>query len=164
MAVAPGGPAVAVAGCAEPDHSGATIASTPPATVIVGPADGGRTVDLEVGDRLIVQLHTGRRPSRLPPAWMVRLPPSKVLKRIQGDPDAARVVLVADGPGTVRLLLVKRTSCAPPLRCPLAAAAPTDQRGRMRGHLWLGSGSSSLFACGSGDGGSPRRSTAGGRR
>jgi hypothetical protein len=32
----------------------------------------------------------------------------------------------------VRLLLVKRAGCAPPLRCPLAAAGPTGQGERMR--------------------------------
>ena len=118
---------VVVTGCAQPGAQ--TLAadpgttSTPPATITVGPNDGGRTVDLKVGDRLIVQLSTARRPSRFPPAWMVRSPPSKVLKRVQGNLTPTQAVFVADGPGTVRLLLVKREGCSPPLRCPLAAQA-----------------------------------------
>ena len=111
--------ALLVAGCAQPGTgtglSTAATSSMSPATVTVGPDDGGRTVDLQVGDRLIVQLQTAGRPSRFPPPWTLRLPPSRVLERVPGDPDATRVVLVAAGPGTVRLLLVKRASCAPPL-------------------------------------------------
>jgi len=128
--------ALAVTGCEQPGtgmgRSDAATTSTPPATVMVGPDDGGRTVDLGVGDRLIVQLDTAKLPSRFLPGWTLRLPPSEVLKRVQGGPETTRVVLVADGPGTVRLLLVKRASCAPPLRCPLAAASPTSERARMR--------------------------------
>ena len=128
--------ALAVTGCAQAGtgtgSAGTVPASRSPATVTVGPDDGGRTVDLEVGDRLVVQLQTAGRPSRFPPLWTLRLPPSTALERLPGDPDATRVVLVAAGPGTVRLLLVKRASCAPPLRCPVAAAGPTGQRERMR--------------------------------
>lgn len=78
------------------------------------------------------RLQTAGRPSRFPPPWTLRLPPSRVLERVPGDPDAPRVVLVAAGPGTVRLLLVKRVGCAPPLRCPVGAADPTGQGERMR--------------------------------
>ena len=128
--------ALLVAGCAQPGTgtpgSGPATPSSSPTTVTVGPDDGGRTVDLEVGDRLIVQLHTAGRPSRFPPPWTLRMPPTKVLERVPGDPDATRVMLVAAGPGTVRLLLVKRAGCAPPLRCPVAAAGPTGQSERMR--------------------------------
>jgi hypothetical protein len=128
--------ALAVGGCAQPGtgtaHSGPATSSMSSATVTVGPDDGGRTVDLEVGNRLIVQLQTDRRPSRFPAPWTLRMPPTKVLERVPGDPDASRVVLVAQEPGTVRLLLVKRASCAPPLRCPVAAAGPTGQSERMR--------------------------------
>ena len=128
--------ALLVASCAQPgtgtSRSGPATASSSPATVMVGPDDGGRTVNLELGDRLIVQLQTDRRPSRFPPPWTLRLPPPKVLERVRGDPDATRVVLVAAGPGAVRLLLVKRASCLPPLRCPVAAAGPTGQSERMR--------------------------------
>jgi hypothetical protein len=122
-----------VGGCAQPGTraSGAAAASsTPPATVTLGPDDGGRTVDLEVGDRLIVQLTARTSPSRLRPAWTLRSPPSKVLRRVQGDPDPIQVVLIADQPGTVRLLLAKRYGCEPPLRCPVAA--PFGQSDRMR--------------------------------
>jgi hypothetical protein len=128
--------ALVLTGCAQPGtgtpRPAPATASSSPATVMVGPDDGGRTVDLKVGDRLIVQLDTDRRPARVPPPWTLRMPPSNVLKRIQGDPDAPRVVLVADAPGTVRLLLVKRAGCSPPLRCPVAAAGPTGQSERMR--------------------------------
>lgn len=124
--------ALGVTGCAQAgtgaDSAGTVPASRSPATVTVGPDDGGRTVDLQVGDRLIVALHTGQRPSRFGPAWTLRVPPSGVLERVPGDPDAARVVLVAEEPGTVRLVLVKRVGCAPPLLCPVAAAGPTGQR------------------------------------
>jgi hypothetical protein len=130
------GLALLVAGCAQPGTgtgpSSAATSSSSPATVTVGPDDGGRTVELEVGDRLIVQLQTDRRPSRFPPPWTLRMPPTRVLKRVPGDPDAARVMLVAAGPGTMRLLLVKRTGCAPPLRCPVAAVGPPGQSERMR--------------------------------
>ena len=128
--------ALAVTGCAQPGtgmaRSDAATTSTPPATVMVGPDDGGRTVDLEVGDRLIVRLDTAKLPSRYLPAWTLRTPPSKVLKRVQDGPEATRVVLLADGPGTVRLVLVKRLGCAPPLRCPVAAAGPSGQSEQMR--------------------------------
>jgi hypothetical protein len=128
--------ALLVAGCAQPGtgtaHFGPATASSSPTTVTVGPNDGGRTVDLEVGDRLLVQLQTDRRPSRFPPPWTLRMPPTKVLERVPGDPDATRVMLVAAGPGTVRLLLGKRAGCAPPLRCPMAAAGPTGQSERIR--------------------------------
>ena len=126
--------ALAVTGCAQAGigsgPSGAATPSSSPATVTVGPEDGGRTVDLEVGDRLIVRLDTATRPARFPPAWALRLPPSQVLRR--GDHDGTRVGLVADTSGTVRLLLVKRTSCSPPLRCPMDAVGPSDQSERMR--------------------------------
>jgi hypothetical protein len=128
--------ALVVAGCAQrgtgTPRSGPATASSSPNTVMVGPDDGGRTVNLEVGDRLVVRLQTAGRPSRFLPPWMLRLPPSRVLERVPGDPDAARVVLVAAEGGTVRLLLVKRAGCTPPLRCPVAAAGPTGQRERMR--------------------------------
>jgi hypothetical protein len=123
--------ALAGTGCAQAGTGAGSAARVPasrsPATMTVGPDDGGTTVDLQVGDRLIVALHTGQRPSRFGPAWTLRVPPSRVLERVPGDPDAARVVLVAEEPGTVRLVLVKRIGCAPPLRCPVAAG-PTGQR------------------------------------
>ena len=119
---------VVVTGCAPPDTQTlatdqATTSTPPPTTVTVGPRDDGRTVNLKVGDWLIVQLQTTRRPSKFPPAWMLRPPPSKVLERVQGKPVPTQVVFVADGAGTVRLILVKRLGCYPPLRCPLAAQA-----------------------------------------
>ena len=125
---------VVVAGCAQPwiqtlSADPAPI-STPSAMVTVGPNDDGRTVNLKVGDRLIVELHAAKQPSRFPPVWTLRWSPPKVLKRVQGDSTRTRVVLVADGPGTVRLILVKRQGCGPPLRCPLVAD-PSGQRERM---------------------------------
>jgi hypothetical protein len=120
--------------CAQPGTgatgSATSATSTAPATVTVGPDGGGRTVDLEVGDRLIVQLTSRTSPSRLRPAWMLRSPPSRALRRVQGNPDAIQVVFVADQPGTVRLVLVKRYGCDPPLRCPVAE--PLGQSERMR--------------------------------
>jgi hypothetical protein len=125
---------LAVGGCAQPgtgaSGAAASATSTPAATVTVGPDDGGRAVDLGVGDRLIVQLTSTTSPSRLRPAWTLRSPPSKVLGRVPGAPDATQVVLVADQPGTVRLVLVKRLGCDPPLRCPVAG--PSGQSERMR--------------------------------
>jgi hypothetical protein len=127
---------LAVTGCAQqgPGTPQATVtkASPSPATVTVGPADGGRTVDLRVGDRLIIQLTGTTPPSRLRPAWTVRLPSSRVLRRVPGNnPDATRVVFVADQPGTVRLVLVKRLGCFPPLRCPVAGPTGSESE-RMR--------------------------------
>jgi hypothetical protein len=82
-------------------------------------------------DRLIVEL-TGTTPSsHLRPAWTLRSPASKVLQRVPGNPDAPRVVFVADQPGTVQLVLVKRLGCYPPLRCPIAGPA-SNQSERMR--------------------------------
>jgi hypothetical protein len=111
-------------GCAQPGTGTPQAAAKPaasPATVTVGPSDGGRTVDLTIGDRLIVEL-TGSTPvSRVRPAWTLRAPASKVLQRVPGNPDATRVMFVADQPGTVQLILVKRLGCYPPLRCPVAA-------------------------------------------
>ena len=125
---------LAVSACAQQGTGtpqAATRATTSPATVTVGPTDGGRTVDLNVGDRLIVELTGSRPPSRLRPAWTLRLTSSKVLQRVPGNPDAARVVLVADQPGSVQLVLVRRLSCSPPLRCPVAGPSASESE-RMR--------------------------------
>jgi hypothetical protein len=112
---------LAVGGCAQRDGAEAATTLTTPATVTVGPGDDGRTVDLTVGDRLIVELPTATQPSRFPSAWTLGSLPPKVLKRVQGDSSATRVVFVAQAPGTVRLFLVRRQDCGPPLRCPLAS-------------------------------------------
>jgi hypothetical protein len=122
--------AVVLAGCADPGAGSPRAAAASPATVTVGPADGGRTVHLEVGDRLVVQLTTAMSPAPLRPAWTPRVPPSGVLRRVPGDPDATQVVLVADRPGIVRMVLAKRYGCEPPLRCPVAQ--PLGQSERMR--------------------------------
>jgi hypothetical protein len=123
-----------VGGCAQPGTVEPRVVaakpSLPPTTVTVGPADGGRTVNLKVGDRLIVRLNTAMPPSRLRPGWVLRSPPSTVLRRVEGSPDATQVMLVADQPGTVRLVLVKRFGCDPPLRCPVAG--PSSQSEPMR--------------------------------
>jgi hypothetical protein len=125
---------LAATGCA-PQGTGAppvaAKAVASPATVTVGPTDGGRTVDLRVRDRLIVQLTGTTPPSRLRPAWTLRSPPSNVLRRVPGNPAATRVVFVADQPGTVRLVLVRRLGCYPPLRCPVAGPAGSESE-RMR--------------------------------
>jgi hypothetical protein len=116
---------VVIAGCARPGTQtvsvDATTASPAPAIVTVGPNDDGRTVDLKVGDRLVVELHAAKQPSRFPPAWTVGSLPPKLLKRIPGDSTPTRVVFVAEAPGMVQLVLIQRLSCAPPLHCPLAA-------------------------------------------
>jgi hypothetical protein len=126
---------LAASGCA-PQGTGtpqaAAKVATSPATVTVGPTDGGRTVDLRVSDRLIVQLSGTTPPSRLRPAWTLRASASRVLQRVPGgNPDATRVVFVADQPGTVQLVLVKRLGCYPPLRCPVAGPASNESE-RMR--------------------------------
>jgi Glycosyl hydrolase family 1 len=125
---------VMVAGCARPDaqtrSADATTTSPSPAIVTVGPNDAGRTVHLKVGDRLVVELHAAKQPSRFPPAWTVGSLPPKVLKRIPGDSTPTRVVFVAEAPGMVRLVLAQRLGCAPPLRCPLAPG-PFGQSERM---------------------------------
>ena len=125
---------LAANGCAQPGTGtpqAAARAAASPATIAVGPTDGGRIVDLKVGDRLIVQLTETTPPSRLRPAWTLRSPGSRVLRRVPGNPDATRIVFVADQPGTVRLVLVKRLGCYPPLRCPVAAPASNESE-RMR--------------------------------
>ena len=125
---------LAASGCAQqgtgtPQAAAKGVAS--PATVTVGPTDGGRTVDLRVRDRLIVQLTGTTSPSRLQPAWTLRSPASRVLRRVPGNPTATRVVFVADQPGTVRLVLAKRLGCYPPLRCPVAGPTGSESE-RMR--------------------------------
>lgn len=121
------------AGCAQPDTQsfGADAADPPaePATVTVGPGDGGKTVDLKVGDRLVVELRAVTQPSRFWRPWTLEVPRSEVLKRVDGDSTLTRVVLIAETPGTVRLLLLQRRSCDPPLQCPLAD--PSGQSERM---------------------------------
>jgi hypothetical protein len=125
---------LAATGCA-PQGTGtpqaAAKVATSPATVTVGPTDGGKTVDLRVGDRLIVQLTGTTPPARLRPAWTLRAPASKVLQRVPGNPAATRVVFVADQPGTVQLILVERLGCYPPLRCPVAGPTGSESE-RMR--------------------------------
>ena len=126
--------ALVASGCAQPGTGtpqAAAKATAAPATVTVGPTDGGRTVDLNVRDRLIVELTGTTPPSRLRPGWTLRAPPSRVLRRVPGNPDATRVVFVADQPGTVRLVLVRRLGCYPPLRCPVAAPTGSESE-RMR--------------------------------
>jgi hypothetical protein len=126
--------ALAAAGCAQQGTGTPPAAAKPaaaPATITVGPSDGGRTVDLTIGDRLIVELTGSTPPSRLRPAWTLRAPTSKVLQRVQGNPDATRVMFVANQPGTVQLILVKRLGCYPPLRCPVAAPGASESE-RMR--------------------------------
>jgi hypothetical protein len=120
------------AGCAQPDTQAlGETAATPaePATATVGPNDGGKTVDLKVGDRLVVELRAAKQPSRFSRAWTLELPRSTVLKRVDGDSTLTRVVLIAEAPGTVRLLLLQRRSCDPPLQCPMAD--PSGQSERM---------------------------------
>jgi hypothetical protein len=126
--------ALAATGCAQQGTGtpqAAAKVATSPATVTVGPTDGGRTVDLRVRDRLIVQLTGTKPPSGLRPAWTLRSPPSKVLRRVPGNPAATQIEFVADQPGTVRLVLVKRLGCYPPLRCPVAGPTGSESE-RMR--------------------------------
>jgi hypothetical protein len=120
------------AGCAQPGTQAlGETAATPaePATVTIGPDDGGKTVDLKVGDRLVVALRAAKQPPRFSRAWTLELPRSKVLKRVDRDSTLMRVVLIAEAPGMVRLLLLQRRSCDPPLLCPMAE--PSGQSERM---------------------------------
>ena len=121
---------VAVAsGCAQPATQASGDAAATHATVTVGPDDGGKTVDLAVGDHLVVELNADKQPSRLARPWRLQLPRSTVLRRIDGDSTLTRVVLVAEAPGTVRLLLVPVQRCDPPMLCPMAD--PSGQSERM---------------------------------
>jgi hypothetical protein len=124
--------AAVAAGCAQPGNralGNGESGGAPPATVTVGPADDGRTVDLEVGDRLVVELSGAQRQSRPLGTWRLQVPRTTALKRIDGASTLTRVVLAAEAPGTVRLLLSRRRSCDPPLQCPMAG--PTGQSERM---------------------------------
>jgi hypothetical protein len=124
--------AAVAAGCARPGNQApgdGETGSAPPATVTVGPADDGRTVDLQVGDRLVVELTGAQRQSRPLGTWRLQVPRTTVLKRLDGASTLTRVVLAAEAPGTVRLLLSRRRSCDPPLQCPMAG--PTGQSERM---------------------------------
>jgi len=125
---------LAAGGCAQQGSGtpqAAAKAAASPATVAVGPTDGGRTVNIKVGDRLIVEPTGTTPPSRFQPAWTLRAPSSRVLQRVPGNPGATRVVFVAHQPGTVQLVLVKRLGCYPPLRCPVAGPASNESE-RMR--------------------------------
>jgi hypothetical protein len=120
--------AAVAAGCAQPGNQALGNGETggaPRATVTVGPADDGRTVDLQVGDRLVVDLSAAKRQPRSLGTWRLQVPRTTVLKRIDGASTLTRVVLAAEAPGTVRLLLSRRRSCDPPLQCPMAG--PTGQ-------------------------------------
>lgn len=124
--------AAVAAGCAQPGTrplGAGQDGRAPPATVTVGPADDGKTVDLQVGDRLVVELNVAKRPSRPSGTWRLQVPRTTVLKRVGSDSTLTRVVLAAEAPGTVRLLLYHRRSCDPPLQCPMAG--PTGQSERM---------------------------------
>lgn len=116
-------------GCAQPDTQALGETAATPATVTVGPNDGGKTVDLNIGDRLVVELQAAKQPSQSSRAWTLELPQSMVLKRVDRDSTVMRVVLIAAAPGTVRLLLLQRGSCDPPRLCPMAE--PSGQSERM---------------------------------
>lgn len=124
--------AAVAAGCAQPGNQalGAGEAGgAAPVTVTVGPADDGKTVDLRVGDRVVVELNAAKRQSRPLGTWRLQLPRTTVLRRVDAASTLTRVVLVAEAPGTVRLLLHQRRSCGPPLQCPMAE--PTGQSERL---------------------------------
>ena len=120
---------VVVGGCAQPATQALGEAAATAATVTVGPGDSGKTVDLAVGDHLVVELDAAKQPGRIWRPWRLQLPRTTVLKRVDRDSTLTRVVLVAEVPGAVRLLLVQQ-SCGPPLLCPMAA--PSGQGERMR--------------------------------
>jgi hypothetical protein len=123
--------AAVAAGCAQPGSQtlgdGQARGATP-ATVTVGPADDGRTVDLRVGDRLVVELSDAKRQPRPPRTWRLQVPRTTVLKRVDNASTLTRVVLAAEAPGTVRLLLSRRRSCDPPLQCPMAGPTAPSER------------------------------------
>jgi hypothetical protein len=124
--------ATVAAGCAQPGNQAlgaGQAAGAAPATVTVGTADDGKTVDLQVGDRLVVELNAAKRQSRPLGSWRLQVPRTTVLKRVDDASTLTRVVLAAQAPGTVRLLLHLRRSCDPPLQCPMAE--PTGQSERM---------------------------------
>ena len=121
-----------VAGCAREGsrspNADAVATLTSPVTVTVGPADDGKTVDLRVGDRLVVELGTAKQPSRFPSAWTLGSLPPKPLRRVQDESSATRVLFVAQAPGTVQLFLVKRQDQYSPLRSsPVSPSGPSEQ-------------------------------------
>jgi hypothetical protein len=119
---------LAVAGCAQPGARAVGGAVPPPATVTVGPGDAGKTVNLRVGDHLVVELSAARQPVRLLRPWKLQVPPSRVLQRLDRDSTLTRAVLVAEAPGTVRLLLLPGERCDPPLACPMIGASGQNDR------------------------------------
>lgn len=124
---------VVAAGCAQPGtqpgDADAADRRAEPATVTIGPDAGGRTVDLKVGDRLVVELREAKQPPRVWRPWRLEVPRSEVLRRVNGESTPTQVVLTAETAGTVRLLLWQRRSCDPPLQCPMAE--PSGQSERM---------------------------------
>jgi hypothetical protein len=124
--------AAVAAGCAQPGNQALGAdqgGGVRPTTITVGPADDGKTVDLQVGDRLAVELKAAKRQSRSLGTWRLQVPRTNVLRRVDRASTLTRVVLAAEAPGTVRLLLHHRRSCDPPLQCPMAE--PTRQSERM---------------------------------
>jgi hypothetical protein len=85
-------------------------------------------VDLQVGDRLVVDLSAAKRQPRQLGNWRLQVPRTTVLKRVDGASTLTRVVLAAEAPGTVRLLLSRRRSCDPPLQCPMAGPTGPSER------------------------------------
>jgi hypothetical protein len=81
-----------------------------------------------VGARLVGALSAAKRQPRALGTWRLQVPRTTVLKRIEAASTLTRVVLAAEAPGTVRLLLSHRRSCDPPLQCPMAGPTGPSER------------------------------------
>jgi len=94
-------------------------------TVVLHYADLGRTVDLRVGDALVVDLRTGVSASL---TWALGAYPKAALRVTGTDPDTRIFRFAAVGPGSGALIVQDSISCpggdaspgGPPRACPFA--------------------------------------------
>ena len=80
--------AAVAAGCAQPGNQalGASQAGgAPPATVTIGPADDGKTVDLQVSDRLAVELKAASTNGRVEVDGALPLKSEKGGRRVEAE-------------------------------------------------------------------------------
>lgn len=122
--------ALATVGCASATR---TLGRTPQ-RVVVGPTDMGRTIRLEVGDRLVVDL--GAPGGIVPVEWNLVLYPKEALRLTARDSDHQRFEFLAAASGTGQVVLAGRVGCDVPLagsmsgpRCPLLGAGGSEGPG-----------------------------------
>ena len=121
------GLAILAAGCARPspqEYQGAS--QRQPTMVNIGVRDVGRTVELAVGDRLVVVLPPAGPPGSDP--WTLTYP-IELLASVGGGQSSQRRELVARATGTGRIVISAPWSCRQREEpCPLADSAISPER------------------------------------